>query len=173
VCLGDGKPFRRRTSTYLFEGASSHKYGQRRFALSSKTLQITLFYTTTLDHHSRSLVSMMFNSHLLSRLRSPRGRFPAFGLSNPLSSLSPFSRGRETDLLGLGSRYSRYGYDYDCELCTEIPSTGEHLCMCRVRAREAQLELEEIAAMDIGCGCPNCPFDRYRFGLYGGGGLSL
>ena len=109
----------------------------------------------------------------MSRLRVPRGRFPGFGFGNTLSSFSLFPRGRDTHLLGLRSRRSRYGYDYDCELCGKNPATGERLCSCIVNAIEAQLELEEIAAMGIGCGCPDCALDRHGYGLHGGGGLSM
>jgi hypothetical protein len=86
-----------------------------------------------------------------------------------------FGRGRDSDLLGLRSRHSRYDYGSDCELCYDDPFTRKHMCDCQVRLYEAQVKLEELVAegMSIGgCGCPQCPFERCGYGLYGGGGLS-
>lgn len=107
----------------------------------------------------------------------PRNRFLRGGLGHGMgSSFSPhglFSRRRDADLLGYGSRRLGYGYGSGCQNCTELP--GEHVCGCEVQDYQLQMEyraLEESVGMGIGCGCPVCPNDIYGYGLYGGGGIS-
>lgn len=86
------------------------------------------------------------------------------GMRNPGDMFS--TRGHHHNLLGNNLGYSRHGYD--CDFCI-ITYDGQHICECR---QELEMQLAQIQGFigSGGCGCPDCPFDRYG---YGGGGHSL
>jgi hypothetical protein len=110
----------------------------------------------------------MFNGHLFPR--TSRGRYSDLSFGNSLSSFPWFSRGRESDLLGLHSRHSRYGYE--CESCVSVYG-GRHLCTCaQLEAQVATIEEYQARGIGVGCDCPDCPYEDYGYGLFGGGGLS-
>ena len=144
-----------------------HHCGLRKYSNPlRKTLQVILFHQ--ISHLIRFSINSLLNNmnFLTARHRGLRGRGMGLGgILSPFDFLRP--RGFR-DPLGLHPGHPHYGLE--CDGCT-IGYDGEHLCSCsQLLELMVQAQLQEIMSAGVsGCGCPECPLERYGYG-YGGGG---